>query len=422
MLKRITVLLIFIVTLPHFIFSQEKEKDENETNSKWPSVEIGTGILRFNGDVGKGDRLSSLSKINSGSYINIEKRFGNYFGLSLSSLYGTLSASNRFQDFNYNFQSKISQTNLNLIFHFDNDLIIKRFAVVAPFISVGIGFLKFDPYGDLKDQNGNPYNYWSDGGIYTLPENSPNPYAAKIVKRDYTYETRLTDSSVNYARHTFAIPITAGVKLKITPSFHFNITASYYYTFSDYVDNVKAHGNNDSYIYLSVGLVYSIGARKKDDPSAAVDFSALDNMDSDNDGIKDIDDNCQGTPKGAVVDLHGCPLDTDEDGVPDYKDKEANTKKGALVDEKGVTLTTKMLKERYQKWQTPTPEKPTEKITTTHFPTNIPDEFKYADIDNDGHITVKEINIAVYNFFEDPDSKITQNDLKKLIDYYFSAE
>ena len=418
---RVVILFILLLFLPHFIFSQERENDPKEKISKWPCVEIGTGILHFNGDVGKGDGLTSLSKISFGSHITIEERFGNYFGVSINSIYGKLDASDRSLDLNRNFQSKISQTNVNLIFHFDNGIMMKRFAAMAPFISVGIGYLKFDPYGDLKDQNGNPYHYWSDGGIFNVAESSPNSSNAIMVKRDYTYETRLADSSVNYSRHTFAIPVTAGVKFKVSSCLHINLSASYYYTFSDYIDNVKARGNNDGYFYLAVGAAYNFGARKKekDDPSLKVDFASIDNSDSDGDGIKDIDDACQGTPAGVTIDQHGCPLDTDEDGIPDYLDKEPNTKKGVLADENGVTLTDEKIAEKYWESKLLGWEKSEEKIE--YISGVLPDQFKYADTNNDGHISVTEINVVIFNFFE-AGSKIKQEDIKNLIEYYFSAE
>ena len=92
--------------------------------------------------------------------------------------------------------------------------------------------------------------------------------------------------------------------------------------------------------------------------------------DSDGDGVMDRDDNCFGTPRGAVVDkngcpvdsdfdgvpdglddcdatprearrrvdIHGCEVDTDFDGIPDYADSCANNPAGALVDEFGCPL------------------------------------------------------------------------------------
>jgi OOP family OmpA-OmpF porin len=57
--------------------------------------------------------------------------------------------------------------------------------------------------------------------------------------------------------------------------------------------------------------------------------------DSDGDGVFDGIDQCPDTPKGVPVDAVGCPKDTDGDGVTDDKDKCPGTPKGVEVDENG---------------------------------------------------------------------------------------
>jgi len=59
--------------------------------------------------------------------------------------------------------------------------------------------------------------------------------------------------------------------------------------------------------------------------------------DADKDGVKDKDDKCPNTPKGALVDATGCPIDSDKDGVPDGLDQCPNTPAGATVDARGCT-------------------------------------------------------------------------------------
>jgi outer membrane protein OmpA-like peptidoglycan-associated protein len=57
--------------------------------------------------------------------------------------------------------------------------------------------------------------------------------------------------------------------------------------------------------------------------------------DADGDGVKDGRDKCPDTPRGAVVDAHGCPIDSDGDGVADGIDKCPDTESGVPVDAKG---------------------------------------------------------------------------------------
>ena len=61
-------------------------------------------------------------------------------------------------------------------------------------------------------------------------------------------------------------------------------------------------------------------------------------LDEDQDGVPDCYDQCPGTPFGWPVDSVGCPFDTDKDGVPDCYDQCPNTPFGVIVDSKGCPL------------------------------------------------------------------------------------
>jgi OOP family OmpA-OmpF porin len=76
----------------------------------------------------------------------------------------------------------------------------------------------------------------------------------------------------------------------------------------------------------TLGLQYSFGRR-----------SAPPVIDSDNDGIQDISDQCPHSEPGVTVDDTGCEVfvDSDGDGIVDRKDLCANTPQGAPVDNYG---------------------------------------------------------------------------------------
>jgi OmpA-OmpF porin, OOP family len=61
-------------------------------------------------------------------------------------------------------------------------------------------------------------------------------------------------------------------------------------------------------------------------------------LDSDNDGVPDDQDQCPGTPAGAIVDENGCEADGDGDGVADSLDKCPDTPAGQQVGEDGCPL------------------------------------------------------------------------------------
>lgn len=60
--------------------------------------------------------------------------------------------------------------------------------------------------------------------------------------------------------------------------------------------------------------------------------------DFDGDGVYDLDDDCQGTLAGALVDRHGCPTDGDKDGVADGLDRCPTTEAGVRVNDAGCPL------------------------------------------------------------------------------------
>ncbi|HEV7229961.1 MAG TPA: hypothetical protein VGO45_01455, partial [Bacteroidia bacterium] len=179
-----------------------------------------------------------------------------------------------------------------------------------------------------------------------------------------------------------------------------------------------------------------------------VDWIALDNLDSDEDGVKDIDDMCPGTPWDVKVDAKGCPLDTDGDGIPDYRDKEPTTKKGAKVDVNGVTLDFKKIAAqqkviaRYDSIylarskafnEAPSMEKLKEferqmgngkmnigVSSSSSSPARkpIPSDFRALDKDGNGLISVAELNSAIDSFFSGENS-LTVDQINKLIDFFF---
>ncbi len=74
------------------------------------------------------------------------------------------------------------------------------------------------------------------------------------------------------------------------------------------------------------------------EPEPVVVAKAVEDTDSDGDGVVDRLDQCPDTPRGARVDYKGCPLDTDKDGVYDYADRCPETPSGLEVDSRGCPL------------------------------------------------------------------------------------
>lgn len=83
---------------------------------------------------------------------------------------------------------------------------------------------------------------------------------------------------------------------------------------------------------FAMGLNFLIRDKEKEENSK------LSWMDTDKDGVSDLNDKCNDTPEGIEVDKNGCPKDSDGDGVADYMDQCHDSLSGKKVDEKGCPL------------------------------------------------------------------------------------
>lgn len=441
-IQRFVILIVYCLLFPFNSYSQERKDDEKEIIA----VGAGAGILTFYGDVGKGSLVGSYSTIRGAFSVSVEKQLHRNFSLSLNLLKGKVARDEESSDNipKLNFESPITQIGLIGTFliqhkkeHSDN------YREVIPFISTGISYVLFDPHGDLLDKSGNSYYYWKDGSIRNLPE-TPTSFNAAVVKRDYVYETQL-GKDLGYSRNTFAVPVSCGVKLKLASRFDVNIGLSYHFTFTDYIDNVKANGNNDKYLYTFSSFTYHFFILpKKERERTSQLFADIDKADADGDGILDMNDLCPNSPKGVKVDNKGCPLDSDGDGIPDYLDKEPHSKSGAQVDANGVELTKKMLDEmqkgnnieaapRKDVFSEQFNKKPSaaflkeveamaiEKKKTQPGKTQntpIPYDLRIADWNKDGFITSDEIVKTIEAFFEGS-IDFSAEQIHRLIDFFF---
>ncbi len=154
--------------------------------------------------------------------------------------------------------------NIHLKYKFNNDLIFKESAIVAPFITVGIGgsYVESDHYTEV------------DSSPITGGEFEANAAAG------------------------------VGILFQFSDRLGFEIANTLNMPLYDAWDGIS-EGNNDVYLQHSAGLVFKL---KKP-------------TDTDMDGVADRKDKCPDTPTHASVDSKGCPLDADGDDVPDYLDK-----------------------------------------------------------------------------------------------------
>jgi len=323
-----------------------------------PKVALGAGRLGYFGDV-YAKRFQSPLTARYAFDLNISQRLTRYLQLNFNVLFGKLAANERSLNRNVNFISEIRAGGVNILYDFGNFIPDKY--TVRPYISLGICGFEFLSKTDLKDANGNTYHYWSDGSIRNMPEGAPDAQFATHLKRDYVYETDVRESNValfgKYAERSWAMPIGMGFIMKATDRIDVKMNFQLFFTATNYIDGLtEVNGGskkNDKFSYTSVSLQYDLIAKplkkkvKNKELFDNMDWLAIDNMDSDKDGVKDWDDNCQGTPPDVKVGADGCPEDTDGDGIPDFRDDEINTPAGLIVDTRGVAINDDYWKDWY---------------------------------------------------------------------------
>lgn len=451
MIKQAAFTIAVLVFLIPSSYSQGSKKDDKKDSEKidrgYFTLGLGYGILSFKGDLGAEQKLTTFNNFRGGFAINLEKRFGKVLGVGFNSVIGKISQSERTPTRNLNFESPVKQFGLNVSAQFD----MKPETAFAPFISAGVGTIMFDPTADLKDKDGKTYIYWSDGTIRDLVEKDSsgkvikeNRDSSKILRRDYVYETKLSQAndSSTIKKNSLVIPLTFGLKFKMGDRLDTRLAATYNLTQTDYMDGYVNAGK-DSYIYLSVGINYTFAKKyvpKAEQVYEGIDFAALLKEDNDDDGVLDDVDKCQHTPSGVPVNEFGCPLDGDNDGISDYLDKEKETKPGAIVNQFGVTMTDEMIAlqrayrdsvvaERVSHFYD-APSKETLKDidrqisqkqssgTHANISTAMPKTYQFADKDGNGILSSSEITAAIDSFFEG-ELDINVQTLLGLIDYFF---
>ena len=326
-----------------------------DQNTFLSSFSLSYGFLTFKGDIAGSKSLNSKVN-NSGFQLQAERRINSTLGVSINALFGNILENKGPIDPGTNFKTTVFQYSLNLTLRTDNGIWLSKKAGFAPFASIGLGLLHFNPKGDLKDANGQSYYYWTDSSIRNEEQTGSN-YEATSIRRDYYYETDFTSSyndSLSYNRITPILPITLGLKMKVTNTIHASIHSTLHLTGTDFIDNLKGNDKNDIFIFTGISLIYNLDhslyitvpvptgedeqGMSYEQLYADVNWNDLDQSDYDNDGVIDIIDDCPQTPDGLEVYKNGCPLDNDKDGIPDYQDKELQTPSGANVNIFGEEL------------------------------------------------------------------------------------
>lgn len=419
-----------------------------EVNGKIPTVIASYGVTRFIGDVGY-SHLNQPIRYRYGWQIALQFASRSRFSPSAYVLFANTSATEKSVNRNLNFQTQLACFGAQMKFNFMSNK--RSDQILVPFLSAGVEYISFKPMGDLLDAQGNTYYYWADGSIKNIEESAPNAGSASSVYRDYEYETNLREANIDslgsYSVNALGIPLGIGARLNLSSRCAVVFSSVLHLTTSDFIDNITAeskgsrqgNSSNDKFVFTSAAFSYDIGAprdtpkkkRYRDKDFKNIDFKQLVKDDIDKDGVPDFEDESPDTPAGVTVDAKGKPLDGDGDGIADYRDKEKNTTKGALVNENGITLTDKLIEEKFRQDSLDALPTIREYVRSTdrlkelnpsvykNQSNGIPPEYAKVDADKNGVITPKEIGDAIDEFLAGKSSYNTDQ-FYKLIDFYFS--
>ncbi|MCE3228584.1 MAG: hypothetical protein K0S32_3135 [Bacteroidetes bacterium] len=336
--------------------------DSKEQRMK-PKISLGVGRFGFYGDLYQKQFQIPLTA-RPAFDLNISQRLNRYLLLNFNVMFGKLGANEATYNSSRkeNFQSEIRAGGVNLLYDFGNFFTDKH--PIRPYISAGVCGFEFLSKTDLTDRNGQKYYYWSDGSIKDKAEGAADAQYAVDLIRDYSYETdireRNADGFGKYREAAIAFPVGAGAIMKVTDRIDFKLNFQIFFTTTDYIDGISNNSigsrvgdkKKDNFTYTSFAVQYDLIAKpipKRNRNKDTLDekfWLAMDQVDSDKDGVDDLHDECFGTEPGAKVDAKGCPLDGDKDGVPDFRDDELATVAGTPVNERGVGQTP----EYWQAW------------------------------------------------------------------------
>ena len=404
---------------------QDSDEELNVEKAFGPTIGVGIGTLILYGDLNDKDYGSPFGS-NFGYNIYFIQPISKSFNTRFNFFLGDIRDEERTLGRNLNFETKIRSASIQMEYNFD--VLLPEDRKVTPLIMAGFEAIEFNPKTDLRTNGGEPYNYWSDGSIRNITQNAQNADQARIVQRDYEYETDIREAGFNrsttYAERAFSIPMGVGLNFHLNDQVNFRFESIFHFTFTDYIDGVTrrtqpsflgskpANGKNDHMFYNSVSINYNFQKIRPADnlniEREAFDFLASGNTeDYDADGIIDLIDLCPNTPPGLEVDTNGCAVDTDGDGIADYLDEEINTKYPQFANDKGVGMTDEMIYESFMRYQD----------SSLEFAEIIQRDFRGDSSGNSRSYKKYRIKLGEYNIGEEPpnlNELLSLADLKKV--------
>ncbi len=167
-------------------------------------------------------------------------------------------------------------------------------------------------------------------GVYEFDtEDSITPFVKMGLGYETVYYRYFKNDDSPYAAAA------AGIKVPFADRFAVKLETQYMLKYND--------ARYDSNLAIMAGITYSFGPKQEADVKeitpAVVATSAVAatyvEVDSDSDGVLDVNDKCPNSPAGITANAEGCEADSDRDGIIDEKDKCLHTLSDVEVDSEG---------------------------------------------------------------------------------------
>lgn len=239
-----------------------------------PTVSVNFGFLHAFSDVGLSDGPSPFKQL--GYQLTITQRVTKFMNAGFELFTGTVYGEEQRNLSNLNYRTSLVSPRIGLEYNF-YPLLKPNAAgrqLIRPYVGFGVGMVLFRSKGDLEDESGNTYHYWSNGLIYAEEEGSVDISEATQLERDYVYETELRDANLDgfrkYSQLAFTLPVNAGIRFQLSKNVGINAAFSYVLNFTDLIDNIndesvgirQGNSNFDNHLFGSVGLSVFLGRTK----------------------------------------------------------------------------------------------------------------------------------------------------------------
>ena len=180
---------------------------------------IGLGAANYYGDL---NAHNGYEAVKPAAGLFFRYFFADYFGASLHVRYGRLGYSDVYNDNAYEHYRNLSFNTDVWAFTLQGDFNFFRFQPgsqkyrITPYLSLGAGMLHF-----------NPYAYYHDQKVYLQPLGTEGQGSDIYPDRE------------KYALWTLDVPVEIGIKYNLSPLWNLQLSASYHFTGTDYLDDVS---------------------------------------------------------------------------------------------------------------------------------------------------------------------------------------